>query len=106
MFNVVTNINYGVRTIDNRRLACLNTTLSKAPLTFEGLPVRISELCVKHIHNVKRWKRRNRPDKVRVRDYEIPTGYITNPPLSQRPTIICHPKIVERMEALNDKENL
>lgn len=68
-------------------------------LLFKGLPVIVNRQCIRHIYNIKRWKRLGRPDKVRIRDFDQPMAFIANPPLVSTTTIICHPKIAERLEA-------
>ena len=99
MFQVILDTAFGVKAVDNRSLIHVDTEPAKAPLFFKGFLVIVNEQCVRHIYNIKRWRRRGRPDKVRIRDFDQPTAYIANPPLVPRTTIICHPKIVERLEA-------
>lgn len=98
MFEVSFEGLYGVRMLDTKSMVRIDTAPTKAVLLFRGMPVIINAMCEKHIHNIKRWKRLNRPDKVRVRDFIEPTAYIANPPLVQTTSIICHPKIAEILE--------
>ena len=94
MYQTTVNMQYGVKRIDDRTMVRMDCT---PPLTFLGVPVATSDLCYRDVHNVKRWKRMNRPAKVRTRDRRIPASFILNPPLTPQPTIICHPDIVDML---------
>lgn len=72
---------------------------------FSGLPVQTSEMLVDSIEKVKRWKRLNRPDKVRRRTITMPSNkiYVMGNQwnlLSRQPkeTILMHPKMAEKLQ--------
>lgn len=95
MFRTVIDGIYGVRMLDDRAICRMDTEPTRTQLMFDGFPVFIDDACIKSIRNKKRWKRLNRPDKVRIRNFDKPMMYMARPPLVPRPTIICHSKIVE-----------
>lgn len=87
---------FGVQRQDDKAL--IRIDCAKAPITFDGLPVRTSDLCVKHVTKTKRWQRTNRPPKVRVRHIDMPTIMIVHPPLTPRETVICHPSLLDKLD--------
>ena len=66
---------------------------------FRGLPVLVRDTCVTRIHSEKRWKRLNRPNKVRTRDFDLPGVFIVDKPLVPCKSIVCHPKVFEKMQS-------
>jgi len=57
-------------------------------------PVVINDLLVKQVMKIKKWKRLNRPSKLKTKVFEIPYYMIAEPPMVTRTTIFCHSKIV------------
>jgi len=69
----------------------------------KGIPVFVNdEACTKHIHKIKRWKRLNRPDKIRLRNYTKIFYYIIKPPIISEPAIICHSKLIKKLKESED----
>jgi len=71
---------------------------------FQGIPVIASDLAVERIQTIKRWKRLNRPNKVRIRTLERPATITLEPPASigniiiRQTTVVCHPTIFPKLK--------
>ena len=92
---------YGVKRQDDRAMVKIDCARAFAmPQTFMGLPVRQSDLITQTVEKKKTWKRRGRPNKVRIRYKVLPSVCIMDD------IIIAHPKAYEAMLAESDRKNL
>jgi len=96
-FSINTSAMYGVRPIDIRNNPI--SLVSNAEICFNGIPVHESDMCVERKYREKRWKRTNRPDKVKTKIIQIPTLYLSEIDGTKR--IYCHPSIARRLWAMN-----
>jgi hypothetical protein len=104
MFKTNFDMRFGVRRIENTAVCNVNTCVETPSIPdFGGLPVIVSKLCVVTVHKAKKWKRLNRPDKVKVNSYDKPTIYMAKRPLVQRDMIICHPDMIKILDNARDK---
>ena len=86
------DMQYGARMLDNRNTRM--TVCADAPLLFNGIEVKLSEMALTTIGKLKRWKRKNRPDKYRDTRRQVPGVYHLKP----QNIIIMHPEIWEKVE--------
>lgn len=102
MYQTKVDMKFGVRMMDDKQLLMLTTNPTKVPLFFEGILVIVSDFCVRNVVKRKKWKRLNRPPKIKVRSYTVPGMFIAKPPMVDRPTIFCHSKAVCELEKLRE----
>jgi len=61
---------------------------------FSGIPVRFTDLACRTIHRVKRWKRLNRPSKIKSKAVVVPSAY------SFGGTIYAHPALKKQFQSI------
>lgn len=95
MFSASFDMRYGVRRVENESACTVLPTVAKAIPMFKGIPVVFDDKMVSYVTKTKRWRRRNRPDKVRHRTSKRYMGYLVKAGAFvglTRDTIICHPE--------------
>lgn len=90
---------FGVRRIENSFV--MNTSVcSDTVRMWNGIPVKFSELITNPIARLKKWRRRGRPDKVKMWTIHVPAILVLNEAKFKSigsdktdPVIYMHPKL-------------
>jgi hypothetical protein len=73
--------------------------LGPTVMYFNKLPVRTSVLLVKEYTKVKRWRRLNRPAKIKKTTHIKPSNEILHlKDIFGNPYLVCHPAMLPKLE--------
>ena len=71
---------------------------------FNSIPVFEQEFCYKQVTVTKKWKRLNRPPKIKTKAVDIPASYLLGNEAfglkGGKQTVIAHPEIFKRLRGL------